>query len=192
MTRCSFCREHNAIEDTQIEGVKVLLEAHQVQTTILEDIEAIAESQKELMNTVVGATTNQLKHDIRAEFVKKLDAIVAEETALSNSVQATLVSAATEKITAAYTEGGDALKADALSQAMDALAGKPYQDSIGGMYSTFIKDFQTNLDAAKNTPQPLPAEVIASITSDMEAVKRRDGLEFVSVAAPTTVTLGNI
>jgi len=185
-------KEHHAIEDAQIEAVKVTLAAHQVQTTILADIEAIAVEQKDLMETVVASTTLQLKHNIRNEFVRKLDALVQEETTLANSVQTTLVEKATEKITAAYTEGGDKLKADALTQAMDALAGKPSSDSISGMYSSFLKDFQANLDAAKNTPQTLPAEVVASIEADMEAIKRRDDLVGITVAAPTTITLGNI
>jgi hypothetical protein len=60
-------REHHAIEDAQIEAVKVTLAAHQVQTTILADIEAIAVEQKDLMETVVASTTLQLKHNIRNE-----------------------------------------------------------------------------------------------------------------------------
>jgi len=187
----AILKEHNAIEDVQIAAVETTLEAHQMMTTCQEDIKDVFAEQKELMDATVAAQTLSLKHAVRAEVVAKLETIKQQETALANSVQATLVEAATENITSAFAgEGGDKLRADALKQAVDALAGKGTgSDTVAEMYGEYMKTFGSNLSAISGTDQALPADITKAIGDEIESIKRRDGLEFIDVAAPTSVKM---
>jgi len=188
----SILKEHHAIEDANIQAVALVKEAHVLNTTILEDIQFIAEAQKAVMADAVAAKTLKLKHDVRAEFIKKLDTVVQAEAGLASSVQKTVVSAATASVTDQFLAGGDKSRSDALTAAMDSLAGKPAAtDAIGGLYSNFLADFSKNLAAAKNQEQTLSAEIIAQIKDDMEALKRRDNLT-VEVAPPSKIVIGEI
>jgi hypothetical protein len=187
----AILKEHNAIEDVQIAAVETTLEAHKMMTTCQEDIKDVFAEQKELMDETVAAQTLALKHAVRNEVVAKLETIKQQETALANSVQATLVEAATDNIVTAFSgEGGDKLRAAALQQAIDALAGKGTgADTVGDMYSTYMKTFGSNLAAISGTDQALPAEVTKAIGDEIESIKRRDGLEFIDVTSPTSVKM---
>jgi len=186
----AILKEHNAIEDAQIAAVETTLEAHKMMTTCQADIKDVFAEQKSLMSDIVDAQTMTLKHSVRAEVVNKLNAIVQQETSLASSVQSTLVSAATDSVTAAFSTGDAKLKSDALAQAMDALAGKGTgADSVAAMYSDYLSSFGGSLAAIKGTDQALPADVTASIAEELEAIKRRDGLTDINVAAPTKVAI---
>lgn len=186
----AILKEHNAIEDTQITAVETTLEAHKMMTSCQEDIKDVFAAQKDLMSEMIDAQTNGLKHSVRNGVVSKLNSIAQQENSLSASVQATLVEAATASVTDAFTSGDDKLKANALKNAMAALAGKDAgADPVSAMFGDYMSNFGKNLAAIKGTDQALPAEVTASIADEIESIKRRDGLESIDVAAPTSVTV---
>jgi len=186
----AILKEHNAIEDVQIAAVETTLAAHHMMTSAQGDIKDVFATQSDLMNDTIAAQTMSLKHAVRAQVVAKLNTIAQQEASLASSVQQTLVDAATAHVTTSFTDGDKKLRSNALSAAMDALAGKGTgADAVDSMYSDFLSDFGTKLNAIKGTEQPLPADVTASIAEEIEAIKRRDGLTSIDVAAPKSVIM---
>jgi F0F1-type ATP synthase membrane subunit b/b' len=183
--------EHNAIEDVNIAAVDSVKETHAIRATVAEDVAAIAEASKALMHEIATAKTLQLKHDVRADFVRKLDYIGAQENALRESLQTSVVEAASESVRAQFVEGGDKMRADAFKAAMDALAGNPAPtDAVADAYTSFLKGFGERLAAAKDQEFDLPANIVAEIQDDMDALLRRENLRL-EVTAPTKAKLGD-
>jgi len=183
--------EANALEDINIAAVDAVKEAHAIRATVAADVGAIGEASKELMAEIAVAKTAQLKHDVRADFVRKLDFIVSQENALRESMQASVTEAATASVRAQFLEGGDKMRAGAFAAAMDALAGKQASsDAVSDSYTAFLSSFGANLAAAKDKEFDLPADVVAEIQDDMNALLRRENLDM-QVAAPTKAKLGD-
>lgn len=188
-----IAKEQNAQEHAIVESMEITKAAHERQTAIYEDIKAIFEAQKELMDTIVTGKSMQLQHDFRTQIVSKLNNIVAEEAGLTADVQSGLVDAATNQVKANITS--DAAKKVALEQAIAAIASPdtpPGKDQVADMYNAVFADFAKNLAAAKEEEQTLSAEVKAAVAEDIAAVARRDGLDFISVSTPEKVAIGEV
>lgn len=189
----AVAKEQNAQEHAIVESMEITKAAHERQTAIYEDIKAIFEAQKELMDTIVAGKSMQLHHDFRSQIVSKLNNIVSEEAGLTSDVQSGLVNAATKQVRASITT--DAAKKVALEQAIAAIASPdtpPGKDQVSDMYNAVFADFAKNLAAAKEEEQTLSAEVKAAVAEDIAAVARRDGLDFISVATPEKVAIGEV
>ena len=109
--------EQNAQEMAMVQAMKSTQAAHQRQTEIHADINAIFEAQQELMSTIVEAKSNQLKHTVRDGLVAKLEATISEESRLTGAIQAGLVESATAQVRAEVTS--DAVKNAALEEPIE-------------------------------------------------------------------------
>jgi hypothetical protein len=189
----SVAKEQNAQEEAIVESMVVTKAAHERQTAIYEDIKAIFEAQKELMDTIVSGKSNQLQHDFRAQIQSKLNNIVSEEAGLTADVQSGLVAAATERVTAQISS--DAAKKVALEQAIAAIANPDAstgKDQVSDLYASVFADFAKSLAAAKEKEQTLSAQVQAAVAENIAEVARRDGLDFTSASAPEKVAIGEV
>jgi len=186
----AILKEHHAVEDLQIAEVEATLATHQAVLSAQDDIKSLFVTQKDLLEGIKDATELKLKHKIRERVVARLNTVVQAETALTNSVQGSLVNAATSNIQAAFTNDDGKLKDAALSYAMDALAGKDVDaDQVAAMYSKFISDFGSDLAKVNGTEVALSPEATAVIADELEAIKRRDGLEGWETTSPTKVLM---
>ena len=185
--------EQHQQEDAIIAALEVTKEAHSRQTAIFEDINAIHESQKEIMEAIVSAKSSELRHQMRAQVVSRLENVAAEESRFTAGIQAGLVNAATEQVRSAMAT--KEVKDRALQQAMKQIADPSQaltEDPVGEVYSKVFADFNAKLAATANEEQALSAEAKAEMSEDMKSIARRDGLDFVSVSAPDALKLGSI
>lgn len=181
-------KEHQALEDAQIDAVKLALDAHKRQTVVYEDIKMIFEAQKGLMGEVVDAAGAKLKHEVRANFVKKLDTIAHAEQAAAESVQATLVDNATAYVTSQYANDSGSLTGDALNSALNAIANPAEnKDNVGDIYKSYFEKCRQNWanDAGKEVK--LDASIVEAANDAMQSVGKRDGLEVKPY--PSTLTV---
>ena len=177
-------KDQNAQEDLIIDAMEVTKEAHTRQTAIFEDIQAIYEAQKVVMDALVTAKNNELGHIVRSSVVQKLDYVVTQESRMTATIQSNLVDNATKTVRKKVT--GEKAKTLALENAFAAIADPDGvakgQDPVSAIYSEFFSGFNTRLAAAKATPTELSAELRAQMEADMTAAARRDGLDFINVA----------
>lgn len=187
----SVQRDQNAQEDLIIDAMQVTKAAHERQTAIFEDIQAIYEAQKVVMDALVTAKSNELGHMVRASVVQKLDNVSTQESRMTATIQSNLVEAATEQVRTSVT--GDRAKTMALENAFAAIADPDApvtgKDPVSSIYSKFFSDFHTRLAEASANDTELSAELRAEMEAEMTTVARRDGLEFVNVSAPATLRL---
>jgi hypothetical protein len=184
-------KDQNAQEDLIIDAMEVTKGAHQRQTAIFEDIQAIYEAQKVVMESLVAAKTNELGHIVRASVVQKLDNVVTQESRMTATIQSNLVDAATEQVRTSVT--GDRAKTMALENAFAAIAdptaASTGKDPVSSIYSKFFNDFNARLADASANETELSAELRAEMEAEMKSVAARDGLDFVNIAAPATMKL---
>ena len=184
-------KDQNAQEDLIIDAMEVTKGAHQRQTAIFEDIQAIYEAQKVVMDSLVAAKTNELGHIVRASVVQKLDNVVTQESRMTATIQSNLVNAATEQVRTSVT--GDRAKTMALENAFAAIAdptaASTGKDPVSSIYSKFFNDFNARLAEASANETELSAELRAEMEAEMKSVAARDGLDFVNIAAPATMKL---
>lgn len=186
--------EQNAQEMAMIKAMKSTQAAHQRQTEIHADINAIFEAQQELMAVIVEAKSNELKHTVRDGLVTKLDATVAEESRMTATIQAGLVESATASVRDAMSS--DAVKSAALEQAFAAIADPNAppagEDPVAAIYSKAFADFDTKVKKLQSEEFELSAEVQKEMKEAMDAVAARDGLAFVNVEVPSKYKIENI
>jgi len=167
--------------------MQVTADAHRRQVEIRADLEAIRDAQAEIMDSIVAAKSSQLKHELRAEIVSKLDNIVQMEKQITAGIQSGLVASATEQVRADV----GSMKKQALDSAFAALAdpnSAPGQDPVTEAYNAIFANFSKNMKASEGKDVELSADAQAEIASDMEAVARRDGLDFIKISAPSKVS----
>jgi hypothetical protein len=186
--------EQNAQEMAMVQAMKSTQAAHQRQTEIHADINAIFEAQQELMATIVDAKSNELKHTVREGLVAKLDATVMEESRMTGAIQAGLVEAATAQVRSEVSS--DAVKTAALEQAFasiaDPTAPAAGEDPVAAIYSKAFADFDAKVKSLQASEFELTAEVQQEMKEAMDAVRARDGLDFVNVEVPSKYKIENI
>ena len=183
--------DQNAQEDAIIGAMEVTKEAHMRQTAIYEDIQAIYEAQKVVMDSLCTAKSSELGHIMRAQVVAKLETVVQQESRMTNTIQSNLVAAATEQVRSSVA--GERAKTMALENAFAAIADPSAppagKDPVSAIYTKFFADFNGRLAAAGSADIELSAEVQAQMEEEMKTAARRDGLEFVTVKAPSSMRL---
>jgi len=185
--------EHHAIEDAQIASVAVVKDAHIKQATVAADIKDIYDAEKELLTMAIDSAQGALAQATREDVNKKLNFIVNQENNLANSIQSTIVNSATTSVTEGFVASGEKGRAAALTQAMDALAGKASgQDAIGDMYLAHIAATSKTLADMKAAPVALDAAMQKAVSDEIDSIKRRDGLEDLDVAIPTSISFADI
>ena len=183
----AVAKEQLAQEEAIISSMQVTADAHRRQVEIRADLEAIRDAQAEIMDSIVAAKSSQLKHELRAEIVSKLDNIVQMEKQITAGIQSGLVASATEQVRADV----GSMKKQALDSAFAALAdpnSAPGQDPVTEAYNAIFANFSKNMKASEGKDVELSADAQAEIASDMEAVARRDGLDFIKISAPSKVS----
>ena len=146
------------------------------------------------MSTIVEAKSNQLKHTVRDGLVAKLEATISEESRLTGAIQAGLVESATAQVRAEVTS--DAVKNAALEQAFAAIADPTApaagEDPVAAIYSKAFADFDAKVKSLQSKEFELSAEVQKEMKEAMDAVRVRDGLDFVNVEVPSKYKVENI
>uniref|UniRef100_A0A7S3V2W9 ATP synthase subunit b n=1 Tax=Aplanochytrium stocchinoi TaxID=215587 RepID=A0A7S3V2W9_9STRA len=177
-TADAILKEHQALEDAQIDAVKLALDAHKRQTAVYEDIKMIFEGQKVLMDEVVDAAGKRLKHEVRANFVRKLETVADAEAAAGASLQGSMVDSATEYVSNAYKSDEGNLTSNALNSALAAIA-DPSQskDEVGDIYKAYFAKARKNWEDAHGKEVDLDAATIEAATEAMAAAAKRDGLK---------------
>ncbi len=193
----AILREHNALEDAQIEATKQVIGAYKRQMDIANDIKSIFAAQKGLMQKVVQAQSLRLQHDVRNQIVKRLDNLVSTEASVVSSIQSTLVSSASEKARAAFsTDKGDAkLKNKAFEAALAALEapGKATgKDLVGELFQSHFKNFKSTIEKSRGVELSLKSEDYQSVTDSVKAVARRDGIDHIPIKVPEKYKLDGI
>jgi len=193
----AILREHNALEDAQIEATKQVISAYKRQMDIANDINSIFSAQRALMQKVVHAQSLRLQHDVRNQIVKRLDNLAAAEASVVSSIQSTLVSTASSKARSAFSaEKGDAaLKSKVLESALLALEspGKVGgKDLVGDLFQSHFSKFKQTLEKSRGVEMSLSAEDYQSVSDSVKAVARRDGIDHIPINVPQKYKLDGI
>lgn len=178
-------KEQHAQENAIIESMQVTADAHKRQVEIADDLAAIREAQTSVMDAIVAAKSSKLQHELRAEIVSKLNNVKATETTATSGIQAGLVESATAQV----RDQVAGMKKQALDSAFAALAdpnAPAAADPVTEAYNTIFSNFSKNMKDAAGKEIELGAEVQAEIKAELEAIARRDGLDYINVSAPAT------
>merc|ERR1711871_1231828 len=119
-TSDQILEEQNKAEEAEIEALTLVRALHEKQTTVHGDMAAVFAAQSELMDSLVAAKSNKLKHDVKGQVTRMLDSLVVQEANTQREVQSRLVEAAVAAVRAQAT--ADAMKASALDEAMQTIA----------------------------------------------------------------------
>ena len=183
----AVAKEQHAQEEAIISSMQVTADAHRRQVEISAHLAQIRDAQAGVMDSIVGAKSSQLKHELRAEIVSKLDNILVMEKQVTAGIQSGLVASATEQVRADV----DGMKKQALDSAFAALADPSSaagQDPVTDAYNAVFANFSKNMKAADGKDVDLSADAQTEIAADLEAIARRDGLDFINVSAPSKVS----
>jgi len=177
-TSDAILKEHQALENAQIDAVKLALDAHKRQTAVYEDIKMIFEGQKGVMDNVVGAAQKKLKHELRSSFVKQLDTVADAEASLEDFLQKTMIENATKSVVAQYENDGGDLTSNALSSALAAIKDPAAsKDQVGDLYKSYFANARNSWEAADGKEVELGEDIVAAASEAMAAVAKRDELD---------------
>uniref|UniRef100_A0A7S2SLD1 ATP synthase subunit b n=1 Tax=Mucochytrium quahogii TaxID=96639 RepID=A0A7S2SLD1_9STRA len=147
-------KEHQALEDTEINAVKAAIEAHQSQLTILKDVEELFETQKMATDQIVAMAQGKLHHAVRDQFDLRLQVLADTESKYKNEIREKLIASAQKHVTEVFSsDKSKDLKAAALTTALNVLANpaKAKKDpTVGNMYSEYFSAFAKKVNAAQN------------------------------------------
>ena len=184
-TGAAVMKEQHAQENAISASMQVTADAHKRQVEIAGDLAAIREAQASVMDAIVAAKSSKLQHELRAEIVSKLNNIKGTETTVTSGIQAGLVESATAQV----RDQVAGMKKEALDSAFAALAdpnAPAAADPVTAAYNTIFTNFSKNMKDAAGKDIELAAEVQAEIKAELEAIARRDGLDYIGVSAPAT------
>lgn len=190
-TSDQILEEQNKAEEAEIEALALVRALHEKQTTVHGDMAAVFEAQSALMDGLVAAKSNKLKHDVKNQVSKMLDALVVQEANVQRDVQSQLVAAAVGSVRAQAT--ADAMKASALDEALQTIAnpeGGAKDDAIGKLFSDYFAGFNSRLDAARNEDNAVPADVAADMEATVSALNAANNVS-VDYKAPASIKIGD-
>lgn len=134
-------KEHNAIEDVQIDSSKMLHQALLKQATLNEDVQEIYAIQQQMAEAVVKTHNRKLKHEVRNALQRRLEMAVLAEEREAAEIKSKLVSDSEAHVRAQFTTGANAkkLKNESISAALAGLGGKGSKSTVvGTTYSQYL------------------------------------------------------
>lgn len=180
--------EHAAIEDANIQAVKALVATHRTRKAILEEAKALHTAQAEMVQTLLDAKSQELKHAYRADVQAKLDQLVLMKEAQAAELKLAVADYATAAVAAQFAEDKK-LKANALDSAIAALSGGAREDPVADLFSATVAEFKAAVQ--KQTGKELSqAQLLALMGDDLAALQARVGAEKFEVDLPAKVTIG--
>lgn len=187
--------EQNAVEDMNIAIAKETVQAHELQLAMVEDIDVLYETQKEMTQLLCQLESQKLRHQVRDVFQKNLDTIVAYENMYLIKMQENMVEYATTNVRATVSAGGKGIKENAFKDALAALsktsdaALDEKQDEIVKLFCTNLHEYGAKIEKQEGSKIQLTTEQQQQLAADLEVyLKRVDMDEAVKVSIPKEIT----
>lgn len=169
-------KEHNLIEDSQIEAVQAVIDGHKARLTLHDDLKSISDHSKAMLVKASEAYGKKLSHARRDDVERQLAAVYAKETQSIDRLSGDLTSAATASVRASFAADEKAQKA-ALDNAVATLQGKAAgADPVQGLFQGFFKDFAAERTKAMKGETTLSAETLQAVQDEVEALAKKEGL----------------
>lgn len=189
-------REHNAAENASIVMARETLATHSQQTEVVQDLTAMQEAHKEVIQLMCKVESHKLRHEVRDTFQKNLDSIVAHEKDYLARMQHNMVEYATENVRDAISRGGKTVKDDAFKNAIDALSnedsGEEKEDDIAKLFCSHLKQYAENLESKAGKVVQLSSDERNDIQAELDMYMKRHDMEAAKLEAPSEVTLNLI
>lgn len=188
----SVLKEQAALEESQIEATRLILETHKKQVGAYEDIQSILAAQKEVVDDVVATASRKLKHQVRDGIVAKLDNLVQVESQAASSINAKLLDGATAAVMKSYqTDTGDLYNAE-LNSALATLANPELtagKDTVGPSFKAFFSGFRSKIDKEAGKEVTVSAEILAAAQEAMNSAAQSHQIGSTDAKANTKVTM---
>ena len=186
-------REHNAVEDANLDLAKATLETHMAMLDIHEDIAAVAAAHKEAVALLCDVQAYKLRHKTRETFVKNLESIREIEASYQLELQKSMVANATSKVRSVVQKGDKKLKDAAFKHAVDILANVDVddkkEDDVAALFTKELRAYATDLEAKQGQVISLTDAEQSELQADLDAYMHRFGLEDADFKAPKEIKL---
>mgnify|MGYP000105839977 CR=1 FL=1 len=177
-------KEHNLIEDAQIEAVQSVIDGHKKRLTLASDLEAINATSESIAVLANKAYGEKLRHVKTDDVERQLNAIYTKEQQSLDRLTGDLSSAATSAVRASFANDQKAQQV-ALDNAIAQLQGKEVKsDPIQKAFSTFFKNYSADKTKAMKGETTLTDEDIAQVTEEITALMKKENLAG-KIAVPT-------
>ena len=169
--------EHNLIEDANIEAVQAVIDGHKKRLTLAKDLADIDAASSAILKTASVASSNKFRHAFRDMVDTRLSQIATKEKNMLDKAGKELAENATATVRAQFSASKEA-KGEALVNAIAVLQGKANKsDPVQGLFSRYFKNYSAEKTKALSQELTIPADVLATVKNDIEALAKREGLE---------------